>query len=143
MVDSVPLVHRIVDDHRKRAPSATIAAELPDQLRVRGNGHLSSAVNSLVENAVEHNPAPEPFVRMSVLRFDPGWAEIRVEDDAPKIPADERDILTGDLEATQTHHGSGLGLWLAKWVAESYGGELLFDESDRGGNSVRIRLPKA
>jgi hypothetical protein len=29
-----------------------------------------------------------------------------------------------------------------KWVAERSGGELSFEESDRGGNVVQIRLPR-
>jgi len=142
VIDCVPLVHEVVEQHRQRAQRADIGIDLPEVMRVRGNGHLRSAINSLVENAIEHNPAPVPFVRATVRTFDAGWAEIRIDDDAPRIPADERAILTGDLEATQIQHGSGLGLWLVKWVAESYGGELTFGESDRGGNSVRIRLPK-
>lgn len=142
VVDSVPLVHGVVEAHRRESPRAEIRGEFPDEMVVRGNGHLRSAVNSLVENAIEHNPTEEPFVRVSIRPLDPGWAAIRVDDDGPRIPADERDILTGDLEATQTQHGSGLGLWLAKWTAESYGGELRFAESAYGGNSVSLRLPR-
>ncbi|MGQ4556096.1 ATP-binding protein [Halobellus sp. GM3] len=142
VVDSVPLVEAVVEEHRQRTPRADIDTDLPGAMRVRGNRHLRSAINSVVENAIEHNPAPAPIVRAIVRTFDEGWAEIRIDDDAPRIPADERAILTGDLEATQTQHGSGLGLWLVKWAAESYGGELTFGESDFGGNSVRIRLPR-
>ena len=50
--------------------------------------------------------------------------------------------MTGDAERTRTRHGSGLGLWLVKWVAERSGGELSFGESEYGGNVVQVRLPR-
>ena len=51
-------------------------------------------------------------------------------------------MIAGDTEPTRVHHGSGLGLWLVKCVAEGYGGELSFKESEYGGNLVQIRLPR-
>ncbi|SDX91501.1 sensor histidine kinase [Halobellus clavatus] len=142
VIDSVPIVHGILEERRRQFPQAEIEADLPAELPVRANGHLRSAVDGLVENAIEHNPGEQAFVRVRATALDEGWAAIQIDDDAPPIPASEQDIVTGDIEATQTQHGSGLGLWLAKWTAESYGGELLFEESEYGGNSVRLRLPR-
>ena len=142
-IDCVPLAYAVVKDHRQRSPQVTIEADLPERMVVRGDRHLRSAINSLVDNAIEHNPASDPFVRVAVESLETDWTVIQVDDDGPVIPATERETLTGEIEATQTHHGSGLGLWLVKWTAESYGGELSFAESRYGGNSVRIRLPRA
>ncbi|RLM53986.1 PAS domain S-box protein [Halobellus sp. Atlit-31R] len=139
-VDCVPLAYAVVREHRQQSPRARIEVDLPDRMVVRGDRHLQSAIHSLVDNAVEHNPSAEPFVRVSVTALEPGWAAVRVDDDGPAIPRAERDVITGDLEATQTHHGSGLGLWLVKWAAERYGGELSFGET-ADGNRVTIRLP--
>jgi len=52
----------------------------------------------------------------------------------------ERNVVTGSADITPKHHGSGLGLWLVKWIVDRSGGELAFEESDLGGNRVRIRL---
>jgi PAS domain S-box-containing protein len=141
-IDCVPVVYDAVTDHRQAAPAADIDADLPDRMVVRGDDHLGEAVRGLIDNAIEHNPADEPFVAVSVTALEPGWAAVRVADDGPLIADNERAVVTGEAEPTRTRHGSGLGLWLVKWVAERYGGELSFAESEYGGNVVQIRLPR-
>ncbi len=142
--DCVPLIRDVVEEHRGNWPAASVETDLPGSLVVRANRRLQFAVDALVENALEHNPSDEPRVRVRAAPDDSdGWATIRVDDDGPPIPDDERDVVTGDGDITATHHGSGLGLWLVKWTTELFGGELTFATSDLGGNSVRLRLPRA
>ena len=141
-IDCVPVVYDAVTEFRQASPGAEIAADLPDRLVVRGDTHLGSAVRGLIDNAIVHNPSESPYVGVTVTGLGPRWAAIRVADDGPRIAETERAVLTGDAESTRTRHGSGLGLWLVKWVAERSGGELSFEESDRGGNVVQIRLPR-
>jgi signal transduction histidine kinase len=108
---------------------------------VCADNRLVAAIESLVKNAVEHNPAGTPQVHLRVTETDANrWVEIHVDDDGPMIPTDERRVVTGDAEIEPLQHGSGLGLWLVKWTAERYGGEVSFTTSNLGGNSVRIRL---
>ena len=141
-IDCVSAAYAAVKEHRRESPQAEITTHLPEEMTVRGDRHLRFAVHSLLDNAIEHNPADAPFVEVTVLAVDSGWAVIRIADDGPTIPADERAVITGDAEPTRVHHGSGLGLWLVKWVAERYGGELSFEESQYSGNVVQIRLPR-
>jgi signal transduction histidine kinase len=65
-----------------------------------------------------------------------------VSDNGPGIPQREQEIVTGDRTITQLDHGSGLGLWVAKWIVEDYGGELSF-EADEAGTTVVLRLERA
>jgi PAS domain S-box-containing protein len=139
-VDCVPLVEAVVGEHRRSAPAAAIETVLPETMMVSANADLQFAIDSLVENAIEHNPADTPRVRVRVESDADGWMSIYVDDDAPLIPADERNVITGDAEITPTRHGSGLGLWLVKWTTETFGGEVSFSTSDLGGNSVRLRF---
>lgn len=141
-VDCVPTIRRVVATHRQESPDAVVETDLPASLDVRANRHLDVALDSLVDNAIRHNPAAEPRVRVRAAAEAEGWATVHVEDDGPSIPAAERDVVTGEAEITPTRHGSGLGLWLVKWTVETFGGELSFGESDLGGNDVRIRLPR-
>jgi PAS domain S-box-containing protein len=141
-VDCVPIVQQIARGYRKSWPAADIRTDLPPSLTVDADSRLRYAIESLVDNALEHNPAESPTVRIRGAEADAdGWVCIRVDDDGPGIPTHERRVITGDAEITSTQHGSGLGLWLVKWTTELFGGEVSFAESDLGGNSVRLRLP--
>ncbi|MFB6120070.1 MAG: ATP-binding protein [Halobacteriaceae archaeon] len=142
-VDCAALVRDVVATFRTDHPEATIETDLPESLTVAATERLGSAVAALIENAIEHNPAPSPWLRVSASSVSDDWVDLVVADDAPPIPAMERDIVTGDRRISQTYHGSGLGLWLAAWTAERFGGDLAFGESDAGGNRVRIRLQRA
>jgi signal transduction histidine kinase len=65
-----------------------------------------------------------------------------VSDDGPGIPADELRALYGSSESP-LHHGSGLGLWVVKWITESYGGEVRIEEEATAGSEVTLSLPAA
>ena len=99
----------------------------------------------------------EPTVTVQVRRED-GDVVVWVMDDGPSIPPHERAVVTGDREPTQSDHGSGLGLWITRWVVEGYGGTVAFEtpaddsqgrrsrggdaaESDGTGTTVVLRLP--
>jgi PAS domain S-box-containing protein len=147
-VDVASLARAVADDHRTRSPGAAIEVAVEEGETVRGDDRLRYAIDSLVDNAIEHNPSASPRVR---IRLDgpadeadataAEWAVLHVEDDGPPIPPNERDVIRDGESITPTHHGSGLGLWLTELTVEAFGGELAFDASDDlGGNDVSIRL---
>jgi len=146
-VDPASVVRSVADDYRGRFPSADIELELDGSARTVADDRLHYAVDALVDNAITHNPGPSPRVRVRIESAGPEdarsageWLFIHVEDDGPQIPPAERNVIRDDGTITQTHHGSGLGLWLAKLTVEMFGGDLTFGASDLGGNDVQIRL---
>jgi PAS domain S-box-containing protein len=140
-LDCVPLVRATVEQLRNAHPNAAVDVDIPESMTVSAIPRLQLAIENVVENAIEHNPDDEPTVRVRIESIENGgWADIIVDDDAPRIPPMERNVVTGDADITPKHHGSGLGLWLVKWIVDRSGGELAFEDSDLGGNSVRIRL---
>ncbi len=62
---------------------------------------------------------------------------LTVADNGPTIPDQEINVLTTGRE-TALEHGSGLGLWLVYWLVEKSEGELVFEESELGGNAVSL-----
>lgn len=141
VVDCVPLIRDAVNTYRQSSPSATIETELPEALPVRATSNVQFAIKSLIDNAIRHNPANSPYVRIRAEYADSDeWVNLYVEDDAPMIPDIETEVIAGTADISPTNHGAGLGLWLVKWTTELFGGELLFEESDVGGNSVHLRL---
>jgi signal transduction histidine kinase len=122
-IDAAAVVRDVADRASDAFPAATVVADAPDALPVFGDDHLEMAVFELVENALEHG-RDDARVGITARATGDGRVELRVADDGPGIPDTERAIVTGDREPTSTEHGSGLGLWLAKWIVESHGGDV-------------------
>jgi signal transduction histidine kinase len=68
-----------------------------------------------------------------------GTVTVTVEDDGPGIPAEEVEVLDREVE-TALQHGSGLGLWIVKWVIERSDASIAFDATD--GTRVDITIPE-
>jgi PAS domain S-box-containing protein len=140
-VDAAATARSVVEAYRDRFPDATVRADVPEGLWVDADERLETVVDNLVENALVHATAPATVAVAAEREGD--RALLHVRDDGPGIPANEREVVTGEREITQLDHGSGLGLWLVKWVTESYGGRVAFEESDLGGTEVTLSLPRA
>ncbi|MCG1004085.1 MULTISPECIES: sensor histidine kinase KdpD [Halobacterium] len=149
LVDSPPKPHPydvndavadIAADLRADYPDATIEVTGGDATAAAGD-YLADAIRELVENALQHNDRDEPWVGIEVVRTD-GRVEVIVRDDGPEIPDVERETVTGKRELTQLSHGSGVGLWLVRWIADAYDGRLFFGEYD-DGNEVVVSIPAA
>ncbi|HEX3580062.1 MAG TPA: ATP-binding protein, partial [Thermoanaerobaculia bacterium] len=84
-------------------------------------------------------------VRVDVRAGD-GTCEIRVADTGAGIaPADQSRIFErffrGDRARPQDAGGAGLGLPIARWIAEVHGGELRLEHSDAEGTVFAAVLP--
>jgi PAS domain S-box-containing protein len=133
-------VSRVVADCRERFPDAEITTDYPPELRVNADENVETVVETLVDNAVRHNTADKPEVTVEVTRTGDDHAELVVADNGPGIPETERRVVTGDAEITPLNHGSGLGLWLVKWITDGYGADLAIETPPSGGTVVRIGL---
>ena len=120
-----------------RAEAADLRVAEPPAVQVSALDPLASALNELLDNAIRHNDADEPRVRMWFDR-DGDRIEIVIADDCPRIPPGEIEAL-GRPES-ELEHGGGLGLWFVEWIVSASGGEVSFGESDLGGNRVTVAL---
>lgn len=139
-IDSVPLARSVAGRFGRRYPDASIDLDLPETLVVAATDLLEVALESLVENAIVHNPSDGPRVWIEADRHREEWCTLAVADDGPGIPAHERAVITGESEITALTHGSGLGLWLVAWTVETVGGEVSFEQSRADGSRVVLRL---
>ena len=138
--DITELIEHLAVQIRREHPDAKIKLDLPTELIVNAPTSYRIAVNELVENAIEHNPDPEPTVWVRVEQTETA-VRTSVEDECPPIPESDRQAINEGKE-TPLMHSLGIGLWLANWVADTVGGELeLNRRSDDDGNSAVIVLP--
>jgi PAS domain S-box-containing protein len=147
------LLDTVVEAARTRHPDATITLSRPDACWVEGAPSLALAFEELVDNAVEHSSTGNrtasddavergdsaPTVDIDVTVRE-GSVLVRVSDDGPGIDPHERAVILAGGE-TPLQHGSGVGLWLVKWVVRNVGGTLAFADGD--GTTVEIELPTA
>ena len=138
-VDVVPIVEDVVRSCNKQFDDPAIAVDLPSSLVVRADSRLKAVFESLVDNAVRYNSQPA-HVRVAATEADASTVELTVADNGPGIPDSETEVITSDEPISQLQHGSGLGLWLVKWIVEMYDGELSIETPDGGGTVVRIQL---
>jgi signal transduction histidine kinase len=98
---------------------------------------------NLLENAIRHTP-PGGHVGLALRRVD-GDAEISVTDTGCGIAVADRDRIFARFvrldEARENPGGAGLGLPIARWIAESHGGTLTLESCGSTGSTFVARLP--
>jgi two-component system, OmpR family, sensor kinase len=143
--DNVDLVHLISDVARQLE-----RAENPIRLRLPAEcvaavdvTKLCQALENLVTNAIQHSPEGET-VEMVVNRESREggeWAVIDVRDTGPGIPADAVHTLFGRFSKGSGSQGLGLGLYLARGIAEAHGGTLSVDSDVGVGTTFHLAVP--
>jgi signal transduction histidine kinase len=105
---------------------------------------LRRLVLNVLQNAVQHTPQGGS---VSVeVRQEVDTVRIRVSDEGPGIPlADQGRIFDRfvQLDAARRGLGTGLGLPIARWIAEAHRGTLVLEKSDAGGSTFCVSLPGA
>ncbi|MDQ1636674.1 MAG: two-component system, OmpR family, sensor kinase [Pyrinomonadaceae bacterium] len=105
-------------------------------------------VLNLIHNAIKYTPA---HGRVQVaIKQNHDEAEIVISDTGPGIPADARAHVferfyradkARSRDESLNGSGAGLGLSIAKWVAELHGGTIVLDNTNPEGATFIISLP--
>jgi PAS domain S-box-containing protein len=108
-----------------------VEVEVPEGLTVLADGRrLELIVASLVENAVTHG---EPPVAVEAWE-EPDGIDLVVTDAGPGVPA-------AAVATLFTRPGSGIGLYLARGLAEAMGGRVAYEPGPGGrGSTFRVHL---
>ena len=152
-VDLAQVTAEALDEHRTAAEAAGHTIDFPakpepvptytDPDRVR------QVLGNLLSNAIKYTPAPGRItVRADLVEGDPAhpgrWAAVRVADTGPGIPAEHREAVFEEFH--RLHDGTGvpghgLGLAIARRVAELLSGQLTLEEGVENGSVFTLWLP--
>jgi heavy metal sensor kinase len=104
---------------------------------------LRRLVMNLLDNAVQYAPAGGTV--SIAVSCDAGIVTIAVSDTGPGIaPADRERVFERFVRldpARSTSSGTGLGLPIARWIAEQHEGTLALEQNEAGGCVFVVRLP--
>ena len=143
------LVRGCVEGYRMAYSQAPFVLELPGRaLQVAGAPDLAAQLlDKLVENAVEFSRSGEP-VRIALEERD-GAALLSVENKGPLLPVEMRGRLFESMVSVRSERAGerphlGLGLYVARLIAEFHGGTIDAANLASGdGVVLRVRLPLA
>jgi signal transduction histidine kinase len=145
-IDVVSVVSEVTERLSRKYSQAVVETSLPVAAVVQATQSLSLVVHEVVENAIVHNDRPDPWVRVEVVRVHEGGDErvsIRVADDGPGIPPEDRRLLTGGLEEHPIRHGSQLGVWVVSSLVTSLNGSVSVEPRTPRGSVVTMTFPSA
>lgn len=133
---------------RLRLPTVDLAIEVPDHPvpATVDAERLAQVVGNLVDNAARATGGSGRVV-VSLDDATEGEDVVRVEDDGPGIPPGERERVFDRLVRLESSRdarsgGAGLGLPIARGIAEAHGGGLRHGpDGALGGAVFELRLP--
>jgi signal transduction histidine kinase len=107
-------------------------------------GRMRQAAMILLDNAVKYTPKGGS-VTVEVRGSD-DWAELVVSDTGIGIPEDELPLVFERFhragESRPDERGAGLGLAIARQIAEVHGGQIRAESQPGEGSSFVLRIPQ-
>lgn len=146
LLDEVVLDAAAAASAMAQSKSVTIVVGDGDGCPVYGDSILvRQLVMILLDNAIKFTPAGGT-IHLRVFADD-GRSSLVVEDDGIGIPAGQlphiyERFYRGD-PARERSEGAGLGLSIARWIADAHGAEIEISSRDGSGTRAEIRFPSA
>ena len=145
LVDSLIATHRPLAEHKLLRLDD--ARHSPIRVRVRGDRpRLEQLLANLLANAVHYTHQGSIGLHTRVhTQGDTAHLTFEVRDTGPGIPGDQLDHIfdifaRGDTTSTRRSGGLGLGLSIARRLAEGMGGSLVLAETSPAGSTFRVEL---
>jgi signal transduction histidine kinase len=118
------------------------AGSVPARLQ---RGALRQILLNLLDNAMKYG-GDGTEVNVQVTRAGGGGVRLRVDDNGPGVPAQERERIwrpfeRGELARARAAGGSGIGLTIVREIAEEYGGRAWVESGPNGGARFVVELP--
>ncbi|HEY0737029.1 MAG TPA: GAF domain-containing sensor histidine kinase [Herpetosiphonaceae bacterium] len=126
-----------------QTPQFAVELRLPDELIAEVDAdRIQQALENLLINAQRHAPdSPVVLSLQREQRDDSAWAVLSVQDQGPGIAPEIISRLMDRFARGQRSRGLGLGLYLARKIAEAHGGSLSVESVLGKGTTFRLAVP--
>jgi signal transduction histidine kinase len=144
VVDVAGLVNETVASAELVRDSVQIASRVPPELPVvRGDPQrLRQVLTNLIDNALKYSPDGSPVeVRAEAVN---GHVTVAVADHGGGIAREDQGLIFekfGRVRGTPAKPGTGLGLYIARAIAEAHGGTLEVSSTPGTGSTFTLELP--
>jgi PAS domain S-box-containing protein len=126
-------------DNKLRSKNIEVAQNLDGLPPVPGLvGELRQLISNLVSNAIDalHENGKLSISGSSVEHEGTSGVELRIADNGPGIPEADRDRIFEPFFTTKADVGTGLGLFVAREIAERHAGYLRLEASHEASGAV-------
>jgi signal transduction histidine kinase len=142
-VDVAEVVNDVVAAAGVGQDEVRVHADVGAVPRIRGDRErLRQVLQNLVDNAVKYSPAQGDVVVSA--HAEDGIVRIAVRDEGPGIPREDQRLIFekfGRSTSGDAKPGTGLGLFIARSIAEAHGGTLAVDSEPQRGTVFTLELP--
>jgi two-component system sensor histidine kinase ChvG len=149
-VDLAHLLETIIEVYRfteiSKGVDVELSIDLPPQAVVLGRDErLGQVFRNLIDNAVSFSKQSGKVIVTATA--EGGLAHVLVEDDGPGVPPENLeqifDRFYTERPTANFGNNSGLGLSIARQIAESAGGRVWAENREGGGARFTVELPLA
>jgi heavy metal sensor kinase len=146
-VDLAQLVEEVYGQTKVLADTHALTLDLGlvEPISIQGDyERLRRLFLNLVDNGIKYT-SPEGKVTLSLHR-DGQWASLRVSDTGIGLSSDDHDRIfqrfyRGAETRTHGQSGAGLGLCIARSIAEAHGGRIEVESTTGQGSTFTVLLP--
>jgi PAS domain S-box-containing protein len=144
-VDISTVVQRVIGDFEKTSPDRAFTVKAEDTLWARAKElWVEQILTNLVSNAVKYSPDTTP-IDVMICHLD-GRVQVAVTDRGCGIPVHELERVFERfhrVDAATTQTGTGLGLYIARQLAEEMEGGISVESAPGRGSTFVLDLPSA
>ncbi len=149
--DLANLLHRVTDQVQPIADAKklTLLLDTPVSVPLRGDpDKLVRLFLNLLDNAIKYSPCRGQITVQARYQEDQGQHRVvvKVRDNGPGIPSEQQAHIferyyRADVSRTRANGGAGLGLAIARWIAEAHGGHISVQSTPGEGSVFCLTLP--
>ena len=141
-IDVTALISSLREDAEEAGHTVTVSGDVRSPVMGRAQA-LKRCLQNLIDNALAYGRRAD-----ITLRDDGGVLNIAISDDGPGIPEGDIERVFEPfyrVEGSRNRNtgGSGLGLSIARNIAQAHGGSVRLRNLARGGLEATLRIPRA